>query len=167
MYTGWNLVVKTLYETYDQDDRTHGRICRGHAGRLVSRRDHFRNESVRVQVSSCNRMKRMERQLPNSFVARFVSTLTHSTSIFTVRIFPSSRIDACIVTRTDVGSAVTHYGKTQLDVYADHERTCTGGARRVYPGGVYHSTPSLFERLDDENIRVSQSLRYYPVPSNL
>ena len=42
-----------------------------------------------------------------------------------------------------------------------HERTCTGGARRVYPGGVYHSTPSLFERLDDENIRVSQSLRYY------
>ncbi|KAI0224504.1 hypothetical protein LSAT2_024489, partial [Lamellibrachia satsuma] len=33
-----------------------------------------------------------------------------------------------------------------------HERTCTGGVRRVYPGGVYHSTPSVFERLDDENI---------------
>ena len=34
--------------------------------------------------------------------------------------------------------------------------------RRVYPGGVYHSTPSVFERLDDENIRVAESLRYYP-----
>ena len=40
-----------------------------------------------------------------------------------------------------------------------HKRTCTGGVRRVYPGGVYHSTPSVFERLDDENIRVSESLR--------
>ena len=43
-----------------------------------------------------------------------------------------------------------------------HERTCTGGVRRVYPGGMYHSTPSVFERLDDENIRKSESLRYYP-----
>ena len=43
-----------------------------------------------------------------------------------------------------------------------HESTCTGGVRRVYPGGVYHSTPSVFERLDDENIRVFESLRYYP-----
>ena len=32
----------------------------------------------------------------------------------------------------------------------NHESTCTGGVRRVYPGGVYHSTPSVFERLDDE-----------------
>ena len=38
----------------------------------------------------------------------------------------------------------------------------TGCVHRVYPGGVYHSTPSLFERLDDENIRVAESLRYYP-----
>ena len=43
-----------------------------------------------------------------------------------------------------------------------HERTCTGVVRRIYPGGVYHSTPSVFERLDDENIRVPESLRYYP-----
>ena len=43
-----------------------------------------------------------------------------------------------------------------------HESTCTGCVRRVYPGGVYHSTPSVFERLDDENIRVAESLRYYP-----
>ena len=27
---------------------------------------------------------------------------------------------------------------------------------------VYHLTPSIFERLDDENIRVAESLRYYP-----
>ena len=27
---------------------------------------------------------------------------------------------------------------------------------------MYHSTPSVFERLDDENIRVAESLRYYP-----
>ena len=43
-----------------------------------------------------------------------------------------------------------------------HERTCTGVVHRVYPGGVYHSTPSVFECLDDENIRVAESLRYYP-----
>ena len=43
-----------------------------------------------------------------------------------------------------------------------HERACTGGVHRVYPGGVYHSTPSVFERLDNENIRVPESLRYYP-----
>ena len=43
-----------------------------------------------------------------------------------------------------------------------HDSTCTGGVRRVYPGGVYHSTPSVFEGLDDENIRVAESLRYYP-----
>ena len=34
-----------------------------------------------------------------------------------------------------------------------------GGVRRVYPGGVYHSTPSVFESLDDENIRVAESYR--------
>ena len=43
-----------------------------------------------------------------------------------------------------------------------HERTCAGGIRRVYPGGVYHSTPSIFQQLDDENILVSESLRNYP-----
>ena len=43
-----------------------------------------------------------------------------------------------------------------------HESACTGCVRRVYPGGVYHSTPLVFERLDDENIRVSESLQYYP-----
>ena len=42
-----------------------------------------------------------------------------------------------------------------------HERTCTGGVGRVYPGGVYHSTPTVFQSFDDENIIVPESLRYY------
>ena len=67
---------------------------------------------------------------------------------------------ACTVTRTDVGSAVTRCGKTHGSYATTRART--GGVHRVYPGGVYHSTPSVFERLDDENIRVAESLRYYP-----
>ena len=43
-----------------------------------------------------------------------------------------------------------------------HERSCQGGVRHVYPGGVYHPTPSIFQRLDDEGIRVEDELRYYP-----
>ena len=58
------------------------------------------------------RMERMERQLPNSFVDRYVSTLTHSTSIFTRHIFPSSRMYACTVTRIDIRSAVPRCGHT-------------------------------------------------------
>ena len=54
-------------------------------------------------------------------------------------------------------SLLTHAWKLR-----QHESTCTEGVRRVYPGGVYHSTPSVFERLDDENIGVYESLRYYP-----
>ena len=54
----------------------------------------------------------MGRQLANSYVDRYVSTLPHSTSTFMRHIFPSSRMYACTVTRTDVGSAVTHCGKT-------------------------------------------------------
>ena len=45
-----------------------------------------------------------------------------------------------------------------------HERTCAGGVRRVYPGGVYHSTPSIFERLDDENIRALRIVALLSVP---
>ena len=32
----------------------------------------------------------------------------------------------------------------------------------MYPGGVYHPPPSVFQRLDDEGIRVADALRYYP-----
>ena len=43
-----------------------------------------------------------------------------------------------------------------------HERTCTEGIKRVYKGGVYRPPSSVFERLDDEGIVVSDYLRYYP-----
>ena len=43
-----------------------------------------------------------------------------------------------------------------------HERTCTEGIKRIYKGGVYHTPPSVFERLDDEGIVVEKTLRYYP-----
>ena len=43
-----------------------------------------------------------------------------------------------------------------------HELTCEGGIRRVYKGGVYHTTPSIFQRLDDEGITVPEALRFYP-----
>ena len=43
-----------------------------------------------------------------------------------------------------------------------HERTCEGGIRRVYKGGVYRPPSSIFERLDDEGIIVEDVLRYYP-----
>ena len=101
----------------------------------------------------------MERQLPNSSVDRYVSTLTHSTSIFTRHIFPSSRVYACTVTRTDVGSAVTRCGKTHGS-YANTRARVRGMC--VESILVACSTPSVFEWLDDENIRVAESLRYYP-----
>ena len=43
-----------------------------------------------------------------------------------------------------------------------HELTCEAGVRRVYGGGVYHTTPSVFQRLDDEGITVVDTLRFYP-----
>ena len=43
-----------------------------------------------------------------------------------------------------------------------HERTCEGGIRRVYKGGVYQPPPSIFQRLDDEGITVPEALRFYP-----
>ena len=43
-----------------------------------------------------------------------------------------------------------------------HELTCEAGVRHIYNGGVYHPPPSIVERLDDEGVVVSDSLRYYP-----
>ena len=43
-----------------------------------------------------------------------------------------------------------------------HELTCEAGVRHVYNGGVYHTTPSIFQRLDDEGITVPEALRFYP-----
>ena len=43
-----------------------------------------------------------------------------------------------------------------------HELRCERGIRHVYNGGVYHTTPSVFQRLDDEGITVADTLRFYP-----
>ena len=43
-----------------------------------------------------------------------------------------------------------------------HESTCEAGVNRIYKGGVYHPTPSIFQRLDDEGITVPEALRFYP-----
>ena len=43
-----------------------------------------------------------------------------------------------------------------------HERTCDAGINRVYKGGVYRPSTSIFQRLDDEGIVVDEALRYYP-----
>ena len=51
--------------------------------------------------------------------------------------------------------------KTPQDLLR-HERTCEGGIRRVYKGGVYRPPSSIFERLDDEGIIFEDVLRYYP-----
>ena len=40
--------------------------------------------------------------------------------------------------------------------------TCERDVRRVYKGGVYHPTPSVFQSLDDEGIHVVDILRFYP-----
>ena len=42
-----------------------------------------------------------------------------------------------------------------------HELTCEAGVRHIYNGGVYHTTPSVFQRLDDEGINVADTLRFY------
>ena len=44
----------------------------------------------------------------------------------------------------------------------NHESVCEGGIRRIYPGGVYQPSPSIFQRLDDEGFVVIEDLRYYP-----
>ena len=43
-----------------------------------------------------------------------------------------------------------------------HELTSEAGLRHVYNGGVYHTTPSIFQRLGDEGITVPEALRFYP-----
>ena len=35
-----------------------------------------------------------------------------------------------------------------------HERTCTGSVIYKYPGGVYHTAKTVFDRLEDEGIEV-------------
>jgi len=43
-----------------------------------------------------------------------------------------------------------------------HERACTGDVIYKYPGGVYHTQQTAFDRLEDEGIDVPEEDRYYP-----
>ena len=51
--------------------------------------------------------------------------------------------------------------KWQRDLHR-HESVCVGGIRRIYPGGVYQPSPSIFQRLDDEGFAVIEDLKYHP-----
>ena len=42
------------------------------------------------------------------------------------------------------------------------ELRCEVGVRHIYNGGVYHTTPSVFQRLHDEGIPVVDTLIFYP-----
>ena len=60
---------------------------------------------------------------PNWYVDRYAITLKQCISTFTRHIFPSFKRYACTVTRIDVGSAVTRYGKKHI--------CCVGTSVRV------------------------------------
>ena len=46
-----------------------------------------------------------------------------------------------------------------------HEKTCNALITHKFPGGVYRSTKSIFEELDDVDICVPENLRFYPFRS--
>jgi hypothetical protein len=48
-----------------------------------------------------------------------------------------------------------------------HERTCTGDVIYKYPGSVYHTAQTTFDRLEDEGIDVPEEDRYYPYRATL
>ena len=43
-----------------------------------------------------------------------------------------------------------------------HTKTCSATVRESSPGGIYKNTPSIFEKLEDIGISVSQNIRHYP-----
>ena len=114
-------------------------------------------------TSSSSRKKRIEIRLLNSSVDHYVSTQMHCTSTFTRHTFPTFKMSACTVTRIDVESVVTVYGNTRICcIYTSAcVRGGGGGCTLSLPEWRVHSTPSVFERLEDENIRAPEWLRYY------
>ena len=46
--------------------------------------------------------------------------------------------------------------------FTRHTKTCSATVRESYPGGIYKNTPSIFEKLEDIGICVSQNIRHYP-----
>ena len=151
--------VKTLYEMYDRDDGVPMQDFTG-----VTLDDLYRVETTfKTNVCVYKLVKsdvdgKTTAELVRRSLCHYDNTLhinlheTHFSYIKDVRMYCHSyRCQKC-------GDCLWK------DAYKlhRHERTCEGGVRQVYPGGVYHSTPSVFERLDDENIQVPESLRYYP-----
>ena len=51
--------------------------------------------------------------------------------------------------------------KTSWEMHR-HESTCSESIKRVFPGGSFQSKQTVFELLEDENIKVPKELRYYP-----
>ena len=43
-----------------------------------------------------------------------------------------------------------------------HERTCEANVQYRFPGGVYHTPQTVFEKLDDAGIEVNEEDRFYP-----
>ena len=41
-----------------------------------------------------------------------------------------------------------------------HERSCDAKVKRVYPGGVYHPSQTIFEKIEEEGIAVPPELKY-------
>ena len=41
-----------------------------------------------------------------------------------------------------------------------HERSCEAKVKRVYPGGVYHPSQTIFEKIEEEGIAVPPELKY-------
>ena len=151
-------IVKNLYETYKKDDDVSMEEFAG-----VTLDDLYRVETTFLTnmclyklVESDDDDGKKTAELVRRSLCHYSDTLylnlheTHFSCIQNIQMYCHSykcrKCDHCLF----------------KDVWqlSRHERTCTGGVRRVYSGGVYHSTPSVFERLDDENIRVPESLRY-------
>ena len=151
--------VKTLYEAYDQDDVSMEEFAGVKMDYLYRVATTFQtNVCVYKLVKPDGEDGTTTAELVRRSLCNYPTTLylnlheTHFSFIQDVRMYCHSYI--CRKCGNSLWKDAWKLRK--------HESTYTGGVRRVYPGGVYHSTPSVFERLDDENIRVSESLRYYP-----
>ena len=148
--------MKTLYEAYDRDDEPLGEF----AG--VTLDDLYRIETTFQTNVFVYKLVKLDAEdgkstaeLVRRSICKYPETMylnlheTHVLFIQDVRMYCNCR---------KCGESLWK----EASMLRRHERTCTGCVHRVYPGGVYHSTPLVFEGLDDENICVAESLRYYP-----
>ena len=146
--------VKTLYVAYAQDDV----VMQDFAG--VTLGDLFRAETT-LEMNVCAYKLVQSDEDDGKTTAELVRrslfiTQRHCTSTFTRPTFPTFKMYARTVTRIKVESAVTLYGNAHICNKNTSVRV--RDVRQVYTVGVYHSTSSVFERVDDENIRIFESL---------